>query len=139
MPGKVHVDVTREELRVISSWLEFVGQGSNVEHHGGDDKMSADASAALADYCEQEGERGADIVAACRCESSGGKAPPGLPPAPRWPTHVPSLALPLFARCASGVPVLVEAVLEMDSQRMLEALMAAVAGALPVRKASSFL
>ena len=53
----------------------------------------------MAEYLENEGERGADIVAACR-----------------------------------GVPILVEVILEAESQRMLNALMGACVGVLPARK-----
>jgi len=95
----VQIEITREELRLIQGWLEDAATGSAREHRGLDDAAARQAAEGLADYVEQEGRRGADVVVAC-----------------------------------GGVKVLCEVILEAEAQRMLEALMAAVAGALPARK-----
>jgi hypothetical protein len=64
----VEVNVSREELDVVSDWLQNVMEGGDAEAEGrkADDNRAAQASELLADYAEQNGDRGADVISVCR-------------------------------------------------------------------------
>eukprot|EP00617_Octactis_speculum_P018149 CAMPEP_0185763656 /NCGR_PEP_ID=MMETSP1174-20130828/22569_1 /TAXON_ID=35687 /ORGANISM="Dictyocha speculum, Strain CCMP1381" /LENGTH=341 /DNA_ID=CAMNT_0028445855 /DNA_START=71 /DNA_END=1092 /DNA_ORIENTATION=+ len=97
----LEIAVTSEELSSLKEWLGFLAAGGDAEASGNaeGDRKAETSARALAEYVEQEGLRGTNVLVAL-----------------------------------GAVPVFVEAIMEADSKRMLEALMGAVAGSIPGRK-----